>query len=104
MNFLELPYILRSFAKTDSLRLCLDQLLQYIHMLMEILKMKILLLLCKFSLVIYTFVHFCLWKCFPIFLTHTILITYLKRTLVFNNFFEMQEGEWNDIEMLPTDA
>lgn len=81
MNFLELPYILRSFAKTDSLRLCLDQLLQYIHMLMEILKMKILLLLCKFSLVIYTFVHFCLWKCFH-------KLTYISNTHNLNHIFK----------------
>lgn len=64
INFLKLFYILMFFAKTNYVRLCLDQLLQYIHMLMEILKIKILLLLCKCILVIHTFVHFYLRKCF----------------------------------------
>lgn len=44
-----------SFAKTDFVHLCLDQLLQYIHMLMEILNMKILMMLCKCILVLQTY-------------------------------------------------
>lgn len=62
-SFFRIILQLMSFAETDSVRLFLDQLLQHIYMLMEIPKMKILLLFCKWILVIQTFVHLCLWKC-----------------------------------------